>query len=155
MNSKGFTLLETIAAIAILMSGVLVVYASSARMLAYTYDNQYQLVASYLAQEGIETVRNIRDQNWIDGAEGWRDGLDAGDWRIQYDSTALIADNDTPLLLAENDFYGYDSGEATVFKRKITISHLSDDSLKVIAEVSWPYGQKRSIQAEKILYNWF
>jgi hypothetical protein len=155
MNSKGFTLLETIAAISILIGGVLIVYASSARMLAYTYDNQYKLTASYLAQEGIEVIRNIRDQNWVEGAEEWADGLSAGDWRVQYDSTSLMVYADTPLLLSEDGFYSYDSGESTVFKRKITISQLSDDSLKVIAEVSWPYDQGRSVQAEKILYNWF
>ncbi len=155
MKSAGFTLLEMIAAITILIGGVLVVYGSSARMLAYTYNNQYRLVASYLAQEGTEIIRNIRDQNWVEGAEDWREGLSIGDWRVQYDSEALMVYGDTPLLLSEDGQYSYGVGEETIFKRKISITHPTDDSVKILVEVAWPYDKGQSVQAEKILYNWF
>ncbi len=154
-KSAGFTLLEMIVATSILISGVLVVYASSAQLLAYTYNNQYRLVASYLAQEGVEVVRNIRDKNWVNGEEDWRTGLGTGDWQTQYDSSALSAYSGSPLQLTLDGFYNYETGDETIFTRKLTITHPSDDSVKLVVEVSWPYDKGNPVQAESFLYNWF
>ncbi len=157
MKSFGFTLLEAVVAVALLIGGVLVVYASSARMLSYTYDNQYRLVASYLAQEGIEVIRNIRDQNWLDEAD-WRDGLDVGDHQLQYDSgkaqLAPYAD-DFLYLTADGVYNQSGDGERTVFKRKVSISHPTADSVQIKVEVNWAHDRGRPVRAEKFIYNWF
>lgn len=154
-RSAGFTLLEMIVAISILISGVLVVYASSAQLLAYTYSNQYRLVASYLAQEGVEVVRNIRDENWINGEEDWREGLAIGSWQAQYNSNTLSVYSGSPLQLTPEGFYNYGTGEETIFTRELTITHPSDNSIKLMVEVSWPYDKGNPVQVETFLYNWF
>ncbi len=151
-KSAGFTLLEMVVALSLLIGGVLVVYSSSARMMAHIYDNQSRLVASYLAQEGVEVVRNIRDKNWS-GGQSWLNGLGIGNWQVQHNSTFLTAYNGQPLRL-DNGYYQYGSGPNTVFRRKITISHPGADVMNVLVEVNWPHDGGHSVKAEKFFYNW-
>ncbi len=151
-KSSGFTLLEMVVAMALLIGGVLVVYGASARMLAHIYNNQARLVAAYLAQEGVETVRNIRDQNWADGLD-WRNGLSNGTYRAQYDSTSLLSSS-TETLKLDNGYYQYDTGDSTAFRRDIEISTAADDAMRVEVEVSWPHDGGHSVQLEKFFYDW-
>ena len=150
---KGFTLLETIIAIGILVGSSLVVYGATARILANVSEQKTKFVAAYLAQEGIEVVRNMRDTNWINGAPAWNTGLEAGTYRGQYNSTSLLAGGEVALKLDSNHFYNYEAGTATQFKRKITLSQPAEDIIKIVAEVNWP-GRTSPVTAEEFLYNW-
>lgn len=63
--TRGFTLVETMVAISILMLailGPLSIASSGLRNSAYARD---QIVAYYLAQEGIEFARYVRDYNYV------------------------------------------------------------------------------------------
>ena len=151
---KGFTLLETVIAIGILIIGTLMVYGATARILSQAQEEKTEFVASYLAQEGIEVVRNLRDTNWVSGAADWKEGLGADTYRAQYNSSSLLAFQDVPLKLDASHLYNYDSGTDTLFRRKITLSVPAVDILKVTAEVSWP-GQNSPLKAEEFLYNWY
>jgi len=85
---KGFTIIEIIISIFILSTAVVAIFAAFSVMAILTSDSSDQVTATYLAQEGIEIVRNIRDNNWIkmdlngcvagDNSCGynWNDGLD-------------------------------------------------------------------------------
>ena len=50
-------------------------------------------IASGLAQEGIEVVRNLRDQDWFSG-NPFGASLPDGTHRVQWDSQALIVGGD-------------------------------------------------------------
>jgi hypothetical protein len=152
--SAGFTLLEAIVAISLLIGGALVLYASSAQLMAYTYNNQYRLTASYLAQEAAEIVRNIRDQNWIDNAD-WRLNLQEGTWQVQHNSTSLDPYTGARLQLSDGGLYNYGVGDNTIFIRKVTIDYPSPNSIKATVEVSWPYDGSNPVVVENFLYNWF
>jgi type II secretory pathway pseudopilin PulG len=64
-NQSGQTLIETIAAIAILVSAL----SSAVGLAIYSMrDNERakaQIIAMNLAREGVEAVRNMRDTNWL------------------------------------------------------------------------------------------
>lgn len=74
----GFTILETLVAIAILILAITAPLAIIAQALRSSYYARDQVTAYYLAQEAIEFLRNRRDnvgleatvpaENWIDGA---------------------------------------------------------------------------------------
>lgn len=78
----GFTIVETLVAVAILMIAITGPLVSSTRALYTTLLARDQMTAVFLAQEGLEVVKNIRDRNiLLGGADNWLgDGaLSAGD----------------------------------------------------------------------------
>lgn len=136
--------------------------------LSYTSFNSSKLIASYLAQEGIEIVRNIVDTNLIEG-ETWSEGLQAFcvtgcivDYNHSYGPTQEDPNPpsfaDQYLNIDSSNFYGYSSGPQTKFQRKITIQDIlatPEDDLAVIVEVLWQEkGKDYKISAQENLYNW-
>lgn len=71
-TNKGFTLLEVIIAIFLITVGITAVLLLITKTLGAMSLSFSQLKAAYLAQEGIEVIRNIRDTNWVEGNE-WKD----------------------------------------------------------------------------------
>lgn len=157
--NKGFTLLEVLVAVAILAIGIGALVALVAASLASIPISKQKFIATYLAQEGIEVVRNIRDSNWVNGYP-WDAGLGIGDWGVQYDSIVLNSSYDDFLQLDLSGFYNYDFGSQTIFKRKITITSNADgdsntEDLGIQSKVTWRIkGKNYSILLEEILYNW-
>jgi len=167
---KGFTLLEVILAITILTLAVGGSFVLIQQTIGSVSQVQSRLVASYLLQEGIEIIKNIRDSNWLKGND-FEAGLDAGDWEIDYNDTALTSclspcdyNNNLRFLKIDGGFYNYSEGGDTKFKRKITISDRVDldaqpdgkiDKFKISIEVFWKEkGKTSSIKSQEFLYNW-
>jgi Tfp pilus assembly protein PilV len=161
-KNKGFTILEAIFTFTIIVvgfSGVMTLILNTAR---YSQINNYNLVAAYLAQEGLELVRNIRDSNWVDGNE-WNYGMDNGSYIIDYNYNSLRTGGSPNLYIDTSDgFYSHDnSGAKSIFQRVISISTPSPDCdgnkcILVSSTVSWSdFGITRSITVSERLYNWF
>jgi len=167
-KNKGFTLIEIIVVILVITVGVLATYIVVQEIISYTHQVSSRLTAAYLAKEGIEIVRNIRDTNWLQG-ESWSNGLaDVGpnDWEADYNDADLIdcsfpcdpnnSDNSPRFLKINGEFYNYISGSDTKFKRRIRISDIGGDNLTVTVSVWWEekgetYGP---ITVQEILYDW-
>ncbi len=157
MFSKGFTAIEAIIAIFILTVAIIGVYSSFSRMAISTSILSSRLIASYLAKEGIEVIRNIRDTNWLT-PQNWDTNLTdcVTGCQVDYKSDALDAYTGDYLNIDADNFYSYSSGTPTKFKRKITITSESDGSLKVSALVEWQErGEQYSFEAEEYLYDWY
>lgn len=69
-TEKGFTLIETLVAISLLMVALVAPMTLAAQSLTAAYYARNQVTAFYLAQEGIEIVRAVRDANIIAIAGG-------------------------------------------------------------------------------------
>ena len=159
---KSFTLIEVLAAIFLITVGVMAALIVINQTTVFTQVTSSRLVASYLAQEGIEIVKNIRDSNflkihkgiiaeehWIDGLTGCEGGCEA-----DYDDSGLVSAD--RYLKINGGFYNYDSGIETAFKRKITITPDGSDILKVLVEVSWTErGRTHQVTAQENLYKWW
>ena len=84
INKKGgFSILEVMSAIFILSVGMGGALSLMNQTLSAASVVKQRVTASYLAQEGIEIVRNIRDTNWLQSRgdpskSPWDDGLDDG-----------------------------------------------------------------------------
>jgi prepilin-type N-terminal cleavage/methylation domain-containing protein len=61
----GFTLVETLVAVAILATSIVGPFVAIQTALKASYSARDQLVATMLAQEGIEYVRGVRDSNYL------------------------------------------------------------------------------------------
>jgi len=157
---KGFTLIEVLAAMFIMLMGTLGVFGLISRTVTFNSSVNSQLVASYLAQEGLEIVRNIRDANLLTihkGAGGeWNDGLTScsSGCGADYNDTVLGGFQSTPLKL-DNGFYTYDAGTDTIFTREIIIDSATTDLLEVSVDVRWvDKGNARHVLGATELYNW-
>lgn len=161
MQSKGFTIMEVMTAIFILTVGVGAALSLMNQTLATGSVIEQKLIASYLAQEGIEIVRNIRDSTWLEKRVNpgisWDEYLGVGDWEADYDSLTLDFYTGTPLNIQTDGFYGYGIADAqTSFKRKITIEKPGADEIKVIVDVTWEErGRPHSFTTLEYITNWY
>lgn len=64
-NSAGQTLIETVAAIFILVMGITAAIGLAIYAFASSQSVTKQIIATGLAREGIEAARNMRDTNWL------------------------------------------------------------------------------------------
>lgn len=69
-NEAGFTIMETMVAIFILVLSITGPLVFSQTALRTSFVARDQMIAFYLAQDAIETIKNLRDQNLID-ADYW------------------------------------------------------------------------------------
>ena len=171
--NKGFTLIEVIAAMLIILVGLLGVFTATQQIVSYITLSNSKLTASYLAQEGLELVRNMRDNNWLSNVvptPSWDAGLTSCSTgcEIGYDDTSLVAYGANGRFLnieSVSGFYGYNAiGDPTKFKRKITIEPEEDatlpsdgnyDILKVTVEIKWnERGEDYSITVRGNLHEW-
>lgn len=161
-KGAGFTIPEVLIAIFIILVAMGGAFALIQRTVASSATVSNQLVASYLAQEGIEIVRNIRDTNFLGihkvGGGSWTDGGlggCSGGCEAQYDSSGLILSTGNFLNIQGNGLYGYGVGTRTPFKRTITIASIGPEQIEVSVEVFWDErGQTRRVKAATELYNW-
>lgn len=166
MKSKGFTLLEVIAAIFVLTVGAGAAFTLIQQTLISTSLVEDRFIASYLIQEGIEIVKNIRDTNWLE-EDDWDEGLNTSECQNGCEADYTFTSQPDPSLPAfgsgrflnidGDDFYSYSAGTATKFKRKITISDGGEpDKMKVSVQVSWlERGRTHSLEALEYITNYW
>lgn len=158
---SGFTLLETMVAIMlfiIALSALLALVRDSVTSASYTRN---EVVATYLAQEGIDYIRNIRDQNvYVNPtASPWTDfvteiktnsgcGTSAGCY-LNLDNFSKLTPCAIPCQTIQV------SSDNKPFIRKITTMDIGTDVLLVKVEVTWLNGTNtRTRTLTTSLYNW-
>jgi len=170
--------MEAIVAIFVITTGLVGVLSLVSQTIASSTFSKDKLIAAYLAQEGIEIVRNIRDTNWLEGATTWYDGIPVGDYEADYTNTQSFYytcsltpftsnceyTNLHPLKIIDGGFYNYFSGNDTQFRRRITIFDQTDltsppdgtiDMFKISVLVTWQEkGTPHKVEAQENLYNW-
>jgi prepilin-type N-terminal cleavage/methylation domain-containing protein len=178
--NSGFTLLEVIIAIFVISVGVGGVAAVVPRLLSASTVNQNRLIAAYLAQEGIEIVRNVRDTNWLENQYGgtpvpWDEGLTncPAPTGCELDFYCTNVQKPIPTDPAgHNCFKTYNAGDflyldpagsynylqlgtQTKFSRKVTIDEGSN-ILTITATVYWTdKGKSYNFPAQEKLYTWY
>jgi len=122
-----FSLIEALVAISILMIGILSAFILVIRTLANTPHIQSRLIAANLAQEGVELVRQIRDNNFALSAN-FRENLLEGTYQIDSVDRKLEPFDKDNFLQFDNveKLYSYQSGDKNpfYFQRKIIISNI-------------------------------
>jgi Tfp pilus assembly protein PilV len=131
----GFTLIETLVAISIFSASIIGLMSVLASGVSDTNYAKQKMIASYLAQEGIECVRNTRDNYFL------------------YTSTTGKT---------WEDFVGLDVQEITCpniddpnFTRVISITEISPSEVVISSSVSWVQGSgDHNITFLENLFNW-
>ena len=159
---NGFTFIELIIVFFVLTVGVLGVFRFVQYPISRIPVNESQLAATYLAQEGMELVRNMRDTNFLKG-DPYNTGLDdcANGCIMDYDDTELTEaiglHEDEFLHRDGNGFYNYSGGVGeTKFQRVITITSAADH-LEVKVEVPWKHkGEMQDpVVIQENIYPWW
>ena len=156
-NKNGFSLIGVILAIFITSVGIVGMLDLSQTSLKAASLSKMRLIASGLAQEGVEIVRYTRraQMEWDD----WYDAIISGNYLVQYDNSNLLdflTFSETPLKFNVNGgLYQYDSGSNSSFYRKATLTKLSADKVKVVVEIKWhEKGNWHELTVEDRLLNW-
>lgn len=178
-RSGGFTLLEALVATSILMVAVAAPITIAQKGLSSAVYSKNQMIASYLAQDAIEYIKNVRDENFISNIgilpadqKDWLTGLNdecvgadkwcAVDTKATDDGVNIgkIISDETLKLSKEKDnnnnfqFFGYEPGEETNFTRKINIQtsqiNGKDDQALITVIVSWNGGE---VPVKTLIYN--
>jgi Tfp pilus assembly protein PilV len=74
-NSRGFTIVETLVAIFILLITTTGPLSFAQSSLKSSFQARDQITAFYLAQDAIETIKNIRDANQLNIEVDWLENL--------------------------------------------------------------------------------
>lgn len=172
-NDRGFTILETMVAIFILVLSITGPMVFSQSGLRTSFLARDQITAFFLAQDAIETIKNMRDDNGLDG-ENWLEDIYACDQNVS-DCTVYIdtlsaepsvrqCSGECPVLKVNSSGqFGYnfnvgENYEDSRFKRVIHLKEIVDErELQIVVEVLWSsnvrIGNARILVQENI-FNW-
>lgn len=140
---QGFSLLETTIAIAIMVSAILGPMSISSQSIRSASVARNNIIASNLAQEGLELLKVYRHNNRIAGRP-WTEGLetcfsqngcriDARDLNVQSCAAAC-----SPFKFDDSlKLYNYSSGADTIFSRTINILNITANEIRITASVRW------------------
>ena len=159
---RGFMVIEAAFSIFIVGIALVAFLAVLGAMYKTEFGKRDYVIATNLAQEGIELVRNVRDNNWK--TPGVTDGFVApfpatGDYCVDYSGPP--ATNCANKLYRNNNtgLYTYSSTNAkiTKFSRKVVIKNSGADAKEITSTVTWkPSGATTEVKIvmEDTLYAW-
>jgi prepilin-type N-terminal cleavage/methylation domain-containing protein len=143
-DKKGFSLMEVMLAVFVLSVGLVAIIGLISSSIRNSIDSRDTIIASELAQEGVELVRNIRDNNFlnksISDADYPFETIPMGTlFRLDYNLS--LVDGGPYQLKYYNNFYTYSGPlgtEKTKFYRAIiTADFNSGAGRKIISTVWW------------------
>lgn len=133
-------LVEAMVAMGILTVAVFAIFSMLTRSTSLNRVISQQYVATYLAEEGLELVKNIADSNLFVCGTPWNLGVSDGPHRVDYLSTSLEAPTDAKLRIdPTTGFYSYrEGGEVSPFTRTVTIETIAaDKEMRATSVVAW------------------
>lgn len=172
--SGGFTLVETLVAITIFSLTVVATMSFMSQNIPNTEYAKNKIIAIYLSQEGIEYIRNMRD-NYV-----LFTGSTSLDWNsfLNKVSPCNVSDNcginvsvsssdpnsiflcsldpnQCKLYLYNGDYNVNANGVDSGFTRKIQIDQINSNEIKITSTVSWnQIGKTYNITLSEVLFNW-
>ncbi len=174
-TQNGFTIIETLVAISILLVATTGPLSFAQNGLKASFLARDQVVAFYLAQDVVETIKNIRDNTALSGGTNWLGGLGACNPGSEGSTAICSMDTAETLFNIESCLSGTcsklyfdtvtkqfvkNSGTNRIespFTRTIFVTNLVDDrEAQIVVEIAWQsqlVGTKKILVQENI-YNW-
>lgn len=152
----GFTLIEVMLVMVITAVAFTAIYGLYANTIKADVENRYEVVASNLAQEGVELIRNIRDKNVLNGSAINAAPLGGATCNPTWGSSPGCGAS-TQVCLSDHYYNGASCGSsATPFDRTCSLAY-APGVLTVTCTVSWESfvnGVTRTATAKSVLTDW-
>ncbi|MDE1975435.1 MAG: prepilin-type N-terminal cleavage/methylation domain-containing protein [Patescibacteria group bacterium] len=164
-KQKGFTIIETLVAITVLMIAVAGPLVVASKGLFGALASKDQMTASYLAQESMEVIKNMRDNNvnnitqgnsgnWLDGLGNCISSASANNYcdASAIDGQSILSLSGPIQLTNNNGYYSHSGTSKSIFYRYFTMTGAncgpdqsgqtqgSDDECLVTVTVKWNEG---------------
>ncbi len=182
-KNRGFTLIESLVAVAVLSTSILGAFTAVQSSLRNSISTKDQITAFYLIQEAMEFIKNTRDENalytianpstprsWLYGLSSatadpcWYGGGGTNQKVCRIDSpnktTVYCGDafGSCPLLKQDSvtRLFGHSAGWTdTIFRREIQFTNISlDREVVVRIRVSWTNrGVSKTVEVSQTLFN--
>lgn len=166
-NNKGFTLIEVLVALFILVTITFAVIHLITRSQQVAGLAQENFVAVNIAREGLELVRATRDTQWFqdpDRANWIPDTMCGGNFTLDAvtvrSHATVFSSGDGALYIADNGEWTHAlTNTPTPYKRTLAVDCSNKDGdpsyVTVSATVTWvSRGQARNVVLKEKLYNW-
>lgn len=151
-SQKGFTLIETLVAVTILMISIAGPLTIAYKSYAAAVTARDQMIASYLAQDAMEYLKHVRDNNLFKGSstsmlEGF--GQCGVNNVCTVDTqTGIISFSSPQLFKSDPDsWYGHSGSLKTPFSRSFYVTGVSNAGspalpaeAKIVVTVTWRNG---------------
>jgi len=160
----GFSIIEILAVLFVVSMAMLGVVSLIVQNIQAQSINKNNLIASSLAQEGLEIVRQVRDVNWKN-SQPFDTYLADGSYTVDYrtGTTTPMSDITATKVYLKDGFYVHNSGSEsgltpTIFNRQIIIARLNSYSgkpLQVRSIVSWnDHSHPYHYELQTLLFDW-
>jgi len=162
---RGFTLVETLVAISIFTVSVISLMFVLSNGITGTKFANNKIIAGYLAQEGIEYVRNMRDTYALSG-DKFNSKLESckKEDACGFNDTVFVTDNkfiskcdNDCKLYINNGSYTYTvSSEDSGFTRTIWMDKINNNNeVKIFSKVKWTQGSgEYDVTLSENLFDW-
>jgi prepilin-type N-terminal cleavage/methylation domain-containing protein len=173
-SNRGFTLVETLVAISIFTTAVVTFMSILGTGISNTNYAKTKMIASYLAQEGVEYIRNMRDDHLF------YKGITSDTWdKFKADLAACslnsecgfntavspidpgfifkcsVNPNGCKIYLNNGNYNTNSAGDDSGFTRTIRMDTMNQDEVKIYSAVSWIQGSgSYNITFSEDLFNW-
>lgn len=171
-NKVAFSLIEVMVVIAVLSLGMLSIASLVRQSVKAENISKTRLLSQELAQEGIEMMRRVRDNNFIEAGFGgsspdWLAGMEVGNsYKIAFlmDEPELVNSiSEARLQIINNGYYiGFYTHDSSYpdsnFYRKIDVEAVlgEPEAVRLVSTVMWKEGSyDASYSVEAKLYDWY
>lgn len=168
--SQGFTVIESLVAISVLVMVVIGATSAVQTGLSSYILTKEQVIAFYLAQEGFEQIKNMRDENNLTD-RNWLWGIsENSDDPCYFGFACTVSPVETnlatrcpgvgscPVLRQDSTsgFYGYNlAWTPTIFRREIILSSVNSEEISVTVTVNWSKGLiNRQFKLKENIFDW-
>lgn len=174
-QQRGFTLIETMVGISILIVAITATFTAVQSGLSSAIESRDQVKAFFLAQEAVEAVRNMRDENGL-LRTNWLTGYSASASDPCYFGKSCTFDaptrtftscpsgqgscqairQNTNAVSSTYGMYGYDATwTPTNFVREISLTNINANEILVTVRMTWTKGiLTRSFVVKESILNW-
>lgn len=176
-RNHAFTLVETLVALSVFSIAVLGVAANFSTSIKDTNISKKKIVATYLAQEGIEYMRNLRDTKMLyagPSVDAWNEFLSTiafcdesiSAYGCYFDDTILntppnilACPSSCPVMYYHSASGEYDHtatlGELSGYIRKVQTRQVGSNEIEVTSTVYWAQGSGvYNVSFSEYLFNW-